>query len=399
MLVRLLRLLLPTGILLASAVGMVLSGTQGRAATASATTTITIQSMDSCKQALDGAGYLLTGDNVRSGLTVTSSGSGRQSVSGGSCPVPRGSCRSTSTGCLSFTGVPAPGSYRIHAVVTPPANSSNPEGYAPCEGGSACRSEEAVVTVLADGSVQAQVNDVYPDGFIRVLPGSSSTYAGTAADPIVFHLFGLGSGSCDGDHDADDHLTGSPSSHCSYSPESGESSACQPYPWSCAFSTTTTSTTSTGTSTSSSTTTTTTSTTDTTTTGTTTTTTTTDTTTTSTTTSPSTTSTTTTTTSTSTAPACTTDTFTGTAGSSGTTSNYVQTTASGPLTASVTWSPTAVVTLIVYDSSLNELGRSPASSSSPQTVTLPSVAPGRYKIKVKDSSSPTVTFTLSVTHC
>jgi hypothetical protein len=58
-----------------------------------------------------------------------------------------------------------------------------------------------------------------------------------------------------------------------------------------------------------------------------------------------------------------------------------------------------VVTLIVYDSSLNELGRSPASSSSPQTVTLPSVAPGRYKIKVKDSSSPTVTFTLSVTHC
>jgi hypothetical protein len=58
-----------------------------------------------------------------------------------------------------------------------------------------------------------------------------------------------------------------------------------------------------------------------------------------------------------------------------------------------------VVTLIVYDSSLNELGRSAASSSEPQTVTLPNVAPGRYKVKVKDSSSPAVTFTLSVTHC
>jgi hypothetical protein len=390
---RLLRLLLPAGILLASAVGMVMSGTQGRAATASATTSITVQSMDSCKQALDGAGYLLTGDNVGSGLTVTSSGSGRHSVSGGNCPVPRGSCRGGGTGCLTFTGVPAPGSYRIHAVTTPPANSSNPEGYAPCEGGSACRSEEAVVTVLADGSVRAQVNDVYPDGFVRVMPGSGSSYAGTAADPIVFHLFGLGSGSCDGDHDADDHLTGSPSSHCAYSPEGGESSACQPYPWSCAFSTSTSSTTSTGTSTSSSSTTTTSTTATTTTT---TTTTTTDTTTTSTSTSPTTT--TTTTTSTSTAPACPTETFTGTASSSGTTSNFVQTAANGALTATVTWSPTALVTLIVYDSSLTELGRSSASSG-PLTVSLPNVAPGRYKVKVKDSSSATVAFTLSVTHC
>src|SRR4029077_6068827 len=37
---------------------------------------------------------------------------------------------------------------------------------------------------------------------------------------------------CDGDADADDHLTGSPSGHCDY-PESQEASACQPYPWSC----------------------------------------------------------------------------------------------------------------------------------------------------------------------
>jgi hypothetical protein len=57
-----------------------------------------------------------------------------------------------------------------------------------------------------------------------------------------------------------------------------------------------------------------------------------------------------------------------------------------------------LVTLIVYDSSLTELGRSSASSG-PLTVSLPNVAPGRYKVKVKDSSSATVAFTLSVTHC
>jgi hypothetical protein len=58
-----------------------------------------------------------------------------------------------------------------------------------------------------------------------------------------------------------------------------------------------------------------------------------------------------------------------------------------------------VVTLIVYDSSLTELGRSAASSSQPLSVSLANVAPGRYKVKVKDSSSAAVTFAVSVNHC
>jgi len=66
----------------------------------------------------------------------------------------------------------------------------------------------------------------------------TSFYAGTKSDPIVVHDFGLAAPSsnpalrCDGDGDADDHLTGTPSSHCAY-PEGQESSACTPYPWSC----------------------------------------------------------------------------------------------------------------------------------------------------------------------
>jgi len=359
----------------------VLLGSGPGAAASGPTTSLTLQTMDSCKRALDGAGYQLTGGTLGAPLTVSSSGSATQTVSSGTCPVPRGTCRSTSVGCLTFTGIPAPGTYRITSIKTPPANSSNPQGYAPCEGGSACRSEEADVSVLSDGSVQATVTDVYPDATVRVFPGSGSTYAGTAGDPVVFHDFGLGTGSCDGDHDADDHLTGSPSTHCAYQPESGEASACpggtdQTYPWSCSSTTTSTSTTSTG-SISSTTTTSTSSTT-------------------------STTSTTTTTSSTtSTVQACptqATQSFTGSASGTSSTSNFVDTTAAGPLSVSVSWTPPTTVDLIVYDSSLTVLGEQTGSSGS-LSLTLANVPASSYKVKVKNTGSTSISFSLAVTHC
>jgi hypothetical protein len=398
--VRLLRAVSPVVVLVGCALGMVWSGTPSLAASASHTTSITVQSMDSCKQTLEGAGYVLSGDNLGSPLSVSSSGSGKGSVSGGNCPVPRGRCSGGAVGCLTFTGVPVPGTYRIHAVQTPPANSSNPEGYAPCEGGSACRSEEAVVSVAADGSAQADVTDVYPDGFVRVLPGGGH-YAGTADDPIVFHLFGLGSGSCDGDDDADDHLTGSPSSHCSYSPESDESSACQPYPWSCAFASTTSATSTGTTSTDSSTTTTTsTSTSSSSTTDTTTTTTTTSTSTTDSTTSSTTSTTSTSSSSTSTAPACATQatqSFTGSAGHKASTKQSVVTSATGPLSVTLSWSPSSAVELIIYDSH-KVFGRTSGSTGS-LTLALPSLPQHKYKVKVKNTGSPKISFTMAVTHC
>jgi hypothetical protein len=137
---------------------------------------------------------------------------------------------------VSFTA-PAPGTYTIRTTVTPPANATNPEGYAPCEGGSACQSEEATLTVGSGGAVSATVAAVYPDGTTVTWP-STGSYAGSASDPIVFHDFGLAApgsahnAQCDGDSDADDHLTGSPSGHCG-PPEAQEASACQPFPWSC----------------------------------------------------------------------------------------------------------------------------------------------------------------------
>src|SRR5207237_9275857 len=91
-------------------------------------------------------------------------------------------------------------------------------------------------------------------------------YPGTRPHPIVTHNFWLarpgynGASQCDGDSDADDHSTGSPSSHCQYLPETAEASACQPYPWSCTLGTTSSTTSSPSTTTGATTTTTTTST-------------------------------------------------------------------------------------------------------------------------------------------
>jgi hypothetical protein len=194
-----------------------------------------IQTMDSCKQALGGAAYVVSGSG--GSITVTTpSGPGGSVAAAASCPLQQGSCSGASRGCVSFA-VPPPGTYTIRTTVTPPPNVTNPEGYAPCEGGSACRSEEATLTVSPGGGVSATVSAVYPDGSTVTWP-STGSYSGSASDPIVFHDFGLAApgqahnAQCDGDGDADDHLTGTPSGHCAF-PEAQESSACQPFPWSC----------------------------------------------------------------------------------------------------------------------------------------------------------------------
>ena len=203
---------------------------------------ITLQTMDSCKQALGGAEYQLTGGGVDIRATTPSQTKVRV-ASTSTCPLQQGDCSSISVGCTTFDGVPVPGTYRIHETRTPAPDTSNPEGYAACNGGSACRSQVVDVSVGSSGGVQAQVTNVYPDGVSATYPtaaqhGGVSHYAGTRGDPIVVHNFGLAppnpdpSLQCDGDGDADDHLTGSPSGHCNY-PESQESSACAPYPWSC----------------------------------------------------------------------------------------------------------------------------------------------------------------------
>lgn len=192
-----------------------------------------LQTLDSCKQGLGGSVYRITDSSGSYNSTASTPAATPHSIASGSCPLQRGNCASKTTGCVQISGLPFPDTFTIRQIATPPSNPSNPQGYAPCNGGSACQWEVVNLTINAAGQASAVTTDVEPDG-TRALYPSSGTAAGTAADPMVYHDFGLGTGSCDGDGDADDHLTGSPSSHCGY-PEAQEATACQPFPWSCSL--------------------------------------------------------------------------------------------------------------------------------------------------------------------
>ncbi len=216
--------------------GVVLAVAAPLSVHAQPTVNVWVQTQDSCKRALGGATYQLTGNGFSQ--TQTDGSVGTRTVSSGSCPLQHGSCSASLVGCVEFVGVPAGGTYTVRELRTPPGNTSNPEGYAPCNAGSACRDEQGSVAVDGAGAVTASTTNVDPDAFVVHYPSTGSVPA-SLGDPLLFHDFGLappgynGNPQCDGDSDADDHSTGSPSSHCQYKPESDEALACQPFPWSC----------------------------------------------------------------------------------------------------------------------------------------------------------------------
>ena len=223
---------------IASAVGLSLGstlvfGASNHAAAQGAA--VWIQTMDSCRQAFGSAQFAITNTAKTFSTSATTPPGGPTSVGSGSCPLPSGNCSSIHTGCVQVGNLPFPDTYKVWETAMPPANPSNPQGFAPCEGGSACQSQIATVTIDGSGAVSGVTTNIEPDGHTQLFP-PSGTSSGTASNPLIFHDFGLGTGSCDGDGDADDHLTGTgPGSHCAY-PEAAEASACQPYPWSCGLS-------------------------------------------------------------------------------------------------------------------------------------------------------------------
>lgn len=193
--------------------------------TKAAAVTVWLQVMDSCKQGLPGAKFTLVAPDGTSSGPQTSAGTKRVTVSSGTCPLQRGNCQRVPTGCVSWAITP-PGTgtdlYEIRENSTfnsqdgfdeNPAGKTPFSGFVPCNGGSACGSESATFAIDSAGVVAGATTNVFPDGHSVVYP-SSGHALGTQADPIVFHNFQLGDGSCDGDDDADDHLTGSPGAHC-----------------------------------------------------------------------------------------------------------------------------------------------------------------------------------------
>jgi hypothetical protein len=225
-------------------------------------TDIVIQTMNSCKSAIDGAVYQLVNSAgsvvATAGQTVTSQHPGTVS-NPPACPLQQGDCVSTTKGCLVFRNVP-PGDYRVRQDVSQvvAADATNPAGYAPCNSGSACQWQSADVTVSPNG-VLGLVTNVAPNGQVQTFPSdpSHATYfAGTVNDPILFHDFGLCAPSacptggnptavppvpaspnqCDGDSDADDWITGSKSGQCGPSETAETGLACPVVaPWTVGF--------------------------------------------------------------------------------------------------------------------------------------------------------------------
>jgi hypothetical protein len=197
------------------------------------TVAVWMQVMDSCKQALPGATFSVSGSGVNMTTAPTTGTGGPQMVksgSNGNCPIQHGTCNFP-TGCtVANLNVPSSGTaiYKIIPAKTAPGSPGSKNlRYAVCNGGSDCAHgpEVATVNVSSSGSVSATVLNPYPDGTTVTWPTDKQAYRGTQSDPILFHEFGIGDGSiqCDGDHDADDYLTGTPGAHCSSNLDGGRS--------------------------------------------------------------------------------------------------------------------------------------------------------------------------------
>jgi hypothetical protein len=216
--------------------GSTSSSSQAKAAGAPARTiTIWSQSLDSCRRAITGSTFNLTGP----GTNVTQRdirGTMQASVliipqGTGYCPYQQGNCVNFANTCLQWhLAVPARGTATYTLKIVTPAN-----GHAGCVGGSVCASpdlkhlstqlfEFATIHVSSAGACSAQVTNYNPNwtynkSSVRVFPSASlhkgtTSYACTQTDPVLYHesatlaAVTISPNDCDGDHDADDHTTG-----------------------------------------------------------------------------------------------------------------------------------------------------------------------------------------------
>jgi hypothetical protein len=179
-----------------------------------------VQNIDSCRIAIGGGTFQLSdagGPIQTQGPLADGSFSQWQAPLDNKPPCPQqgGNCVYTSVGCAQFTlTIPSNGTnmYTLREI-TPPNN------YVACNGGSACKDEWITITIDSAGNIAATMTNVYPDGFTKTFPVSdlisgNPYYSGAQNDPAMFVSQQLGNVSCDGDNDADDMNTGSPSSHC-----------------------------------------------------------------------------------------------------------------------------------------------------------------------------------------
>lgn len=181
------------------------------ASTTGTTARFWLQTIDSCRQAIPGARFELTGPNVTREAGPAPGTRPRTVPSrGANCPIQRGNCVAVATGCLSFI-LPVPRSGTLTYKITDLTSRAH---YVICLGGSTCPGGPTTVnlTINASGRISARVVNIYPNRQTITFP-TTGVYAGTQADPAVVHNSRLGNLSCDGDGDADDHTSGSEGHH------------------------------------------------------------------------------------------------------------------------------------------------------------------------------------------
>jgi hypothetical protein len=231
--------------LVASFTGVFSSGSSASAAPATRSITVWSQALDSCRRAITGSTFQMTGPGLpAAGVTQHDiRGTTQASVliipeGTGYCPYQQGNCTgSFSNTCLQWhLAVPASGTATYTLKIVTPAN-----GHAGCVGGSVCPSqslqqinrrtgvgpqifEYATIHVNSASACSAQVtndnpNWTYNKSSVRIFPSASlhkgtAAYSCTQADPILFHesathaAVSQSPNDCDGDNDADDHTTG-----------------------------------------------------------------------------------------------------------------------------------------------------------------------------------------------
>jgi hypothetical protein len=203
--------------------------------------TVWSQALDSCRRAITGSTFNMTGPGMnvtqrdfRTGAALLNPLIIPQGT--GTCPVQQGNCVSFANvnlapTCLQWhVTVPAAGTatYTLKIVSAAPS-------HVGCVGGSVCASPDvkhlntqifqfATITVSSTGSCSAKVTNYNPNwtynkSSVRIFPNSvtqhkAATYNCSQSDPVLFHESAIhiavsqGPNDCDGDNDADDHTTG-----------------------------------------------------------------------------------------------------------------------------------------------------------------------------------------------
>ncbi|HLZ63916.1 MAG TPA: SdrD B-like domain-containing protein [Ktedonosporobacter sp.] len=141
-----------------------------------------LQAVDSCREALPGAVFALTGNGITS-IKGATPGNGPQTISsGGPCPIQHGNCIFISTGCL-FWDIPVPvtgtATYTIREIRAP-------SGYGPCLANRNIPADLVTTLVIdAQGRIRAMTRATNA-GAVTIFP-SRGVFDGTRGDAALFY--------------------------------------------------------------------------------------------------------------------------------------------------------------------------------------------------------------------